>query len=86
MISHCNFFLYFVTNLFVCFWLHWVFLVEYLSSCGEHGLLIEVASLAVELGVQGSVVVVRGLSGPTACGIFPDHGWNLCPLYWQEDS
>ena len=20
------------------------------------------------------------------CGIFPDQGWNLCPLLWQVDS
>ena len=29
--------------------------------------------------------VVFGLSCP-AGGIFPDQGWNLCPLYWQVDS
>ena len=35
----------------------------------------------------------RGLSScgmwalvPKACGIFPDQGSNLCPLYWQADS
>ena len=21
-----------------------------------------------------------------ACGIFPDQGWNPCPLNWQADS
>ena len=39
-----------------------------------HGLILEVASLAVELGFQskGSVVVVQGLRCPRACGIFLD--------------
>ena len=30
-----------------------------------------------------SAVVVNGLSCSTACGIFPDQGWNLCLLHWQ---
>ena len=33
-----------------------------------------------------SLVVAHGLDCPTACGIFPDQGWNPCPLYWQADS
>ena len=74
------------------------------SSCGERGLLfvavcrllIEVASLAAEHGLQacglqqlwhvGSVVVVCWLSCSVACGIFPDQGWNPSPLHWQADS
>ena len=35
--------------------------------------------------VVASLVVVLGLSCP-ACGIFPDQGWNLCPLHWHVDS
>ena len=52
------------------------------------GLLIAVASLVAEQipGLQGSVVVVHGLSCPAACGIFPDQGLNQCPLHWQADS
>ena len=34
----------------------------------------------------GSVAVVHWLSCPAACRIFPDLGWNLCPLRWQTDS
>ena len=34
----------------------------------------------------GSVVVVHGLCGSAACGIFPDQGSNPCPLHWQADS
>ena len=53
-----------------------------LSSCGTQ------ASVAVACGFQsvGSVVGVHGLSCSVACGIFPDHGSNLCPLHWQADS
>ena len=34
----------------------------------------------------GSVIVAHGLWCPKACGIFPDQGSNLCPLYWEADS
>ncbi|KAJ8797144.1 hypothetical protein J1605_017372 [Eschrichtius robustus] len=34
----------------------------------------------------GSVVVAHGPSCSTARGIFPDQGWNPCPLHWQADS
>ena len=34
----------------------------------------------------GSVIVARGPSCSTACGIFPDQGSNPCPLHWQADS
>ena len=34
----------------------------------------------------GSVVVVRGFSCPSACGIFPDQGLHPRPLHWQNDS
>ena len=52
------------------------------------GLLIAVASLAAELGLQstGSVVVAHRLSYSTACGIFLDQGSNPSPLHWQVDS
>ena len=32
------------------------------------------------------MVVVPGLSCPTACVIFPDGGSNPCHLHWQVDS
>ena len=35
---------------------------------------------------MGSVVASHGLSCPVACGIFPDQGWNLCPLHCRVDS
>ena len=66
------------------------------SSCCEqgllfvmrHGLFTAVTSLVADHGLQsaGSAVVVRGLSRPLACGIFPDQGSNLLPLHWQADS
>ena len=33
-----------------------------------------------------SVIVAHGPSRSAACGIFPDQGWNPCPLLWQADS
>ena len=50
------------------------------SSCGEQGLL------PAHVERVGSVLVVDWLSCPEACGIFPDQGLNLCPLYWEADS
>ena len=50
-------FFFFLINLFIYFWLHWVFVAVRVFSCGErrllfvavHGLLIAVASLVAEL-------------------------------------
>ena len=66
------------------------------SSCGEqgllfaavHGLLIAVASLVAEHGLQArrSVVVAHGFSCSATCGILPDQGSNSCPLHRQVDS
>ena len=66
------------------------------SSWGEpgllliavHGLLLVVASLVVDQGFEsaGPVFVMRGLSCPTACGIFLDQGSNPCPLHCKADS
>ena len=78
--------------------LHW---------CGDFpvavlcGLLIAVASLALEHGLQGtqvsvaaapglqktgSVVVAHELSCSTACDILSDQGSNPCLLHWLVDS
>ena len=61
-----------------------------------HGILIVIASTVAEHRLKGAwlqqrwrtapVVVVHGLSCPSACGIFPDQGFNLCPQHWQVDS
>ena len=51
-------------------------------------LLIVVASLMLKpgfLGTQASGVALRGLSCPTACGIFQDKELNSRPLRWQTD-
>ena len=52
------------------------------------GLLIPAASLAAEhrSSVWASVAAARGLSCPTACGIFLDQGLNPRPLHWQVES
>ena len=39
-----------------------------------------------KLQSPGTIVVVRGLGCPKACGILLDWGPNLCPLHWQADS
>ena len=56
----------------------WVF-----SSCGVRGSL---GCRAQAWGCVSSVVVAHRLSCPSAHGIFPDQGSNLCPLHWQLDS
>ena len=76
---------------------HWVFTTaRALSSCGEwglvfvvvRGLLIAVASLIAEHGLQsaGSVVVMHRLSCFESCGILPDQGSNWCPLHCRVGS
>ena len=61
------------------------------SNCGEQelvfavmfGLLIALASLAVENRLQGlrvSVVAAHGLRCPTACAVFQDQGSKPHPL------
>ena len=63
-------------------------LIAVASFVVEHGLWGSGASVAAARGLQsaGSVVVAHGLSGSTACRIFPDQGLNPCPLHWQADS
>ena len=41
---------------------------------------------ALELWSTGSIVVAHGLSGSTACELFPGQGSNQCPLNRQVDS
>ena len=68
-----------------------------LPYCGAEGLLPSCGAQAVHRsgfsrcsacaqGHMASVVVERGLSCPTACGIFPDQGSNLCSLHCRADS
>ena len=61
------------------------------SSCGKPGpLFIAVRGplLLRSTGFRraGAVIVARGPSRSTACGIFPDQGSNPCVLHWQADS
>ena len=53
------------------------------------GFLSVMSSLIAENGLwssQVSVAAARGLSWPTACGIFLDQGSNPCLQHWQTDS
>ena len=69
-------------------------LCRFLSSCGKQGLFSSCSARASHGGgfscygfwSTGSVAVVHRLSCSTACWIFPDQGWNLCPLNQQVDS
>ena len=90
-------FFFFFNNLFIYFWLCWVFVaVHGFSLLTVHGcyslvlcsLLIGVAPPVLEhrLQSEGSEAVVHGLSCPMACGIFLDQGLNLYPLQWLADS
>ena len=68
------------------------------SPCGfccgawapAHGLreVLFVGSVVVTSKIKrtDSVVVVQGLGGSVACGIFPDQGLNPCPLHYKVDS
>ena len=90
-------FLWYINYLFICFWLHWVFVAARGLSLVAVGKgyslvvvrrLIYVISPVAEHGLQslGSRVVACGLSCPTACGVFLDQGSNPCLLHWQMDS
>ena len=37
-------------------------------------------------GSLASLIMVRWLSCPAACGISQDQEWTLCPLHWQAGS
>jgi len=45
-----------------------------------------VTVLSFGLFSTSTVDAVHGLGCRTACGIFPDEEFNLCPLRWLVDS
>ena len=51
-----------------------------------HGLLHVAASLVTQLGSRMQAHCGAWLSCPTARGVFPDQGSNLCSLHWQVGS
>ena len=79
-------------------WLCWVFVsvrgLSLVVASGGHsssrcaGLSLSRPLLLRSTGSRraGSVIVAHGPSCSAACGIFPDQGWNPCPLHWQADS
>ena len=91
-------FLFFFLNIFIYFWLCWVFIsvrgLSLVVASGGHsssrcaGLSLSRPLLLRSAGSRraGSVVVAHGPSCSVACGIFPDQGLNPCPLHWQADS
>ena len=88
----------FFFNLFIYFWLCWIFVsvrgLSLVAASGGHsssqctGLSLLRPLLLRSTGSRraGSVVVAHGPSCSVACGIFPDRGSNPCPLHWQADS
>ena len=88
----------FFLNLFIYFWLCWVFVsvrgLSLVVASGGHsssqctGLSLSRPLLLRSTGSRcaGSVVVAHGPSCSAACGILPDQGSNPCPLHWQADS
>ena len=89
---------YFFKNVFIYFWLCWVFVsvrgLSLVAASGGHsssrctGLSLSQPLLLWSRGSRrtGSVVVAHGLSCSAACGIFPDQGSNPHRLHWQADS
>ena len=88
----------FKINLFIYFWLCWVFVsvrgLSLVAVSGGHsssrcvGLSLWRPLLLRSTGSRcaGSVVVAHGPSCSAACGILQDQGSNPCPLHWQADS
>ena len=95
--SHVFSFFFFL-NLFIYFWLRWVFVsargLSLVAASGGHsssrcaGLSPSRPLLLRSTGSRraGSAVVAHGPSRSAACGILPDQGSNPCPLHWQADS
>ena len=99
VLTNAMFFCFFVfINLFIYFWLCWVFVsvrgLSPVAASGGHssswcaGLSLLWPLLLRSTGSRraGSVVVAHGPSRLAACGILPDQGSNPCPLHWQADS
>ena len=94
--SHSFFF--FPLNLFIYFWLRWVFVsvrgLSLVAASGGHsslwcaGFSLSRPLLLRSTGSRcaGSVIAAHGPSCSAACGIFPDQGSNPCALHWQADS
>ena len=85
-------------DLFVYFWLHWLFVVtrgrSLVAASGGYSLLQCTGfSLwwppllqGMDLSMWALVAAVHRLSYSASCGIFPDQGSNHCSLHWQADS
>ena len=88
----------FLFYLFIYFWLCWVFVsvrgLSLIAASGGHsssrcmGLSLSrpLPLRSTDSRRAGSAVVAHGPSCSAARGIFPDQGWNPCPLRWQADS
>ena len=89
---------FFKINLFIYFWLCWVFVsvrgLSLVAASGGHssswcaGFSPSRPLLLWSTGSRraGSVIVAHGPSCSAARGIFPEQGSNPCPLHWQADA
>ena len=76
----------FKKKLFICFWLHWVFVAGCTFSLVVVSWGYSLVAVWGLYSMQASVIVAQGPSCPIAHGIFPDQGLNPCPLHRQADS
>ena len=91
-------YLFVFINLFIYFWLRWVFVSArgpspVVASGGHSSSRCTGLSLSRPLLLQstgskraGSAVVACGPSRSAAYGILSDQSSNPCPLHWQADS
>ena len=90
---HCQIF-NIIQLTFICFWLHWVFIVAYrlslvedsegYSSCRSQALSEQALVVAAHrFQSAGSAVVTEWALLPLGMWNLPDHGLNPCPPHWQ---
>ena len=87
VVVHRSYFYYF--DLLIYFFYSfagYLLLCGIFSSCGEQGLL---SSCGAAFSLWWLLLWSTGFraltfSCPTACGVFPDQGSNLCPLQWKH--
>ena len=63
-----------------------VFVFFFFFDCAESSLLLRLGFSLVAASRGCSLVKIRELSCPAACGIFLEQGLNLCPLHCKANS
>ena len=84
--------IFFLKDVFIYFWLHWIFVtvcrLSLVAASGASSIRCVGLSCQWLLLLQstGSAVEAHGVSCSAGGGIFPGQGLNPCLLHWQEDS